>query len=171
MLLNYSMTPENNRGGFIKLDFRKQGGFILGLLIIFFGYFGIICNMVMVNEQGYPIQYTEWENKSFIIYSYETFIQTYFLPAFLLFFLCFFLTYKEDISNYGIKHSIWFVPFIIAFSIIWYWAVSGLSVEPFSLLFTRGEGYLTIFILYAINISGALSGKSFKQYVISKKLK
>lgn len=165
--------------GHIKFELRRQGNFIFGLLIVFFGYFGIICNMIMLDSDNYPIQATIFSGGekilhpqfdiSVLIYSYETYLRTFFLPVLLLFGICFFVTYKEEIPNYGIKHAIWFVPIIILCSIIWYWVISGFSAEPLSLFFLSWKGYLTILILYAINISGAISGMKLKQFTSKKR--
>jgi hypothetical protein len=163
------MENLRSQKGFIKFDIRRQGPLIMGLLAIFYGYFGIICNLVMVDEYGYPIQYIDWEQEYLLIYTFETYIRTYFLPVILLFFICFIITYKEEIPHYGLKHALWFVPYIIAISFIWYWVISGFSSEPFILLFAHWKGYVNILLLLAINFSGSISGMKLKKYIIKKR--
>ena len=158
--------------GKIELDIRRQGPLIFGMLTIFYGYFGIICNLIMIDcvSQGcFPIQYIDWEQKYLLIYTFETYIQTYFLPVILLFCVCFLITYKEEIYHYGIKHSLWFVPYIIGISFIWYWIIAEFSADPFILLFTSWKGYVNIIILFIINLSGAFSGMKFKQYILKRR--
>jgi hypothetical protein len=160
--------------GHIHLTLKNQGGFIVGLILIFYGYYGIICNTVMYYVEGtISFQYhkSEWLDGHLIVWSYQTYIQTLFMPAALLFLLCFFLTYKEDIPYYGIKSSIWFVPITIVISIIWYWVVHGISMQPLILLFAHPYGYLNMFIIFALNLSGSLAGMKIKQYVVSKRQK
>ncbi|MHA1729878.1 MAG: hypothetical protein ACTSWY_14285 [Promethearchaeota archaeon] len=164
-------TSEEKKG-YIKLTFKNQGGFIVGLLLIFYGYFGVICNIIMYYEVGsmsFQFHKNEWAGGYLIIWSYQTYLQTFFIPALILFLVCFYLTYKEDIPYYGVKSSIWLVPITITISIFWYWVVYGISIQPFRLLFANGEGYLSILIIIALNLSGSLSGMKLKQFVISKR--
>ena len=86
----------------------------------------------------------------------------------LLFFICFILTYKEDIPHYGIKASLWLVPFIIGQGFIFYWIMFGFTAEPFILQFAQWEGYFNVMILFAISLSGALSGMKIKQFIVLK---
>jgi hypothetical protein len=44
-----------------------------------------------------------------------------------------------------------------------------LSLEPFVLLFCRGEGYLNILILFLITITGSFSGMKIKQLLNRRK--
>ncbi len=85
-----------------------------------------------------------------------------------LFFICFLLTYKEDIPHYGIKASLWLVPFIIGQGFIFYWIMSGFTLEPFILQFAHWEGYFNVMILFVINLAGALSGMKIKQFIVLK---
>jgi hypothetical protein len=81
----------------------------------------------------------------------------------ILFFVCFNITYKEDIPQYGIKASLWLVPFIIVLGFIFYTIMFGISLEPFILQFGSLEGLIDIFILFLTVISGSLSGMKFKK--------
>lgn len=86
----------------------------------------------------------------------------------ILFFVCFAMTYKEDIPQYGIKASLWFVPFIIALGFLFYTFMFGLSLQPFILQFGSPEGLINILILCLIVISGSLSGMKIKKERMKK---
>ena len=86
----------------------------------------------------------------------------------ILFLVSFVLTYKEDIPQYGIKASLWFVPFIIALGFLFYIIMFGISLEPFTLQFGSPEGLINILILFLTVISGSLSGMKFKKDRIKK---
>lgn len=154
--------------GYFSIDWGRQGGVILGYILAFLGYYGIIANTYTFDQYGRWISFTVM-NKKFLIWTYITYIQSYFLPAIFLFLVCFVLTYKEDIPQYGIKASLWLVPFIVVQGFIFYFIMYGLSFEPFIFQFAYGEGYLNILILYGIVISGSLSSMKFKQYRIKKR--
>ncbi|MHA1496965.1 MAG: hypothetical protein ACTSRT_05380 [Promethearchaeota archaeon] len=139
----------------------------MGYIVVFFGYYGIIANTVMFDQYGNWISFTEMD-KSLLIFTYQTYIQSNFLPAILLLFVSFFLTYKEDVPQYGIKASIWIVPFLIAQGFIFYFIMFGFSMEPFILQFASIEGYLNVLILYVLLISGSVCGMKLKQRRIKK---
>ncbi|MHA1375903.1 MAG: hypothetical protein ACTSR7_16615 [Promethearchaeota archaeon] len=160
----------NKRGNIkrIRIDWGRQGGVILAYIIVLLGYYGIIANIAMVDKLNRWISYLEMD-RTILFWSFETYIQTYFLPALLLFFTCFLLTYKEDIPHYGIKASLWLVPFIIAQAFILYLIMFGLTLEPFIWQFVHWKGYFNIFLLYVITLSGALSGMKIHQIVIKRR--
>ncbi|MHA2323805.1 MAG: hypothetical protein ACXACB_00270 [Promethearchaeota archaeon] len=86
------------------------------------------------------------------------------------------LTYKEDIYLYGIKHSIWMVPFIFGTSIFWYyyihnWQPSESAIlvvfppSPFTLLFGSWQGWLNILLMFMVTLTGAFVGWQVKELV------
>jgi hypothetical protein len=79
------------------------------------------------------------------------------------------LTFKEEIPQYGIKASIWIVPFLITEGFIFYFIMFGFSAEPFIWQFLTFEGYLNILILYGLLLLGSLSGMKLKQRQLRKK--
>jgi hypothetical protein len=93
------------------------------------------------------------------------------LIVLLLFFVCFVLTYSEDIPYYGIKASIWLVPFLIIQGFIFHQIIFGFSFEPLILQFGRLEGYFNIVILFMITLSGSNSGKRMKIFMTERKKK
>ena len=126
--------------GYFKIEWGRQGGVILGYIVVLLGYYGIIANTVMFDQYGYWISFTEMD-KSLLIFTYQTYFQSFFLPALLLLLVSFLLTYKEETPQYGIKASIWIVPLLIAQGFIFYFIMFGFSIEPFILQFVSIEGY------------------------------
>ena len=171
--------------GHVSINWGRQGGVILAYLAVLFGFYGIIANIVMVDEAGNWISfldsafdrtvliwhYTMIKHIRFDLFSSFTFLRIIIAssPFLLLFFICFFLTYKEDISLYGIKASIWLIPVIMIEGFVFYWFMFGLSIEPLIIQFARVEGYLNLLLLAAITILGSYSGMKLKQYIVRKK--
>ncbi len=153
----------------VKIDWGRQGGVILAYVIVLLGFFGIIANTIMIDRFGNWISHNDMD-RTILIWPFLTYIQNFFLPLLLLFFMSFFLTYKEDIYHYGIKASLWLVPFIVAQGFVFYWIMFGLSFEPFILQFLFVEGYVNVLILFGTALTGALIGMKVKQ-IIKKKRK
>jgi len=166
-------TINNEKKGNIKIDWGRQGGVFLAYTIVLLGYYGLVVNIVMVDEwisitvQTW-ISFTVMERTVFF-WTFEAYVDTFFLPLILLFITCFLLTYREEIPHYGIKASIWLVPCIIAEAFIFYAIMYGFSLEPFILQFGNWKGYLHIIILFATTLSGAISGMKVKQFIKSKR--
>jgi signal transduction histidine kinase len=77
----------------------------------------------------------------------------------LLFAIVFLMVFRERFFEYGIRNSIWLVPFIIIQTWIWYWFIT----ESFDIsiiwgYFTRIESYITILTLLGTNILAAILG-------------
>jgi hypothetical protein len=155
--------------GYFKVDWGRQGGLIFGYIVVLLGYYGIIANTIMFDQYGQWISFTEM-NKSILIYTYQSYIQSFFFPALLLLLVSFILTYKEDVPQYGIKASIWIVPFLIIESFVFYFIMFGFSMEPFILQFTTLEGYINILLLYGLLLSGSVSGMKLKQRSLKKRM-
>jgi hypothetical protein len=154
--------------GYFKIEWGRQGGVIFGYIVVLLGYYGIIANTVMFDEYGNWISFVEMD-KSLLIFTYQTYIQSFFLPAILLLLVSFLLTYKEETPQYGIKASIWIVPLLVAQGFIFYLIMFGFSMEPFLLQFASIEGYLNVLILYGLVISGSVCGMKLKQRSIKKR--
>jgi len=165
---SHAEKSSNSEKGHVKIDWGRQGGVILGYIIALLGYYGIIANTMMLDQYGDWISYNDMD-RTILLWTFTTYLRSYFLPALLLFFICFILTFKEDIPHYGIKASIWLVPLIIAEGFIFYNIMFGLSVEPFILKFARIEGYLDMVILFGVALFGALSGMKLKLYIEQRK--
>ena len=162
-----SLSDDKKRN--VKIDWGRQGGVILAYVIVLLGFYGIIANTILIDRFGNWISHNEMD-RTLLIWPFLTYIQTFFLPLLLLFFISFLLTYKEDIFHYGIKASLWLVPFIVAQGFIFYWIMFGLSFEPFILQFLFVDGYVNVLILFGTALAGALFGMKVKQ-IIKKKRK
>ncbi|MHA1729123.1 MAG: hypothetical protein ACTSWY_10365 [Promethearchaeota archaeon] len=166
------MAHKEDNKQFIKIDWGRQGGVIFAYVLALIGFYGIIANIVMQGGVGWRsyLQLTMLE-RTVIIWPYKTYVQTFFLPVLLLFSISFFLTYKEDIFHYGIRASLWLVPLIIVEGLIFYGIMFPDDIiTALKYQFLNGEGYINIFILFAINLSGSLFGMQFKKHIISKRV-
>jgi hypothetical protein len=159
-------TPLSENSSELKaqfhMDWGRQGTVIFAYIVVLLGYFGIVANIILVNDIGLWISYTEMD-PTILIWTYKVYPDTFYLPILLLFSVSLLLTYKEDIPHYGIKASLWLVPPLIAEGFLFYWIMFGFSAEPFILQFAHGEGYLNMLILYGCTITGALTGMKLKQ--------
>ena len=160
---------KNEEKGYFGIDWGRQGGVIALYIVVLLGYYGIIANTVMFDQYGDWISFTEM-NRSILIYTFQSYVQSFFLPAVLLFLVSFLLTYKEEIYQYGLKASIWIVPLLIAEGFIFYFIMFGFSAEPFLWQFMTFEGYLNILILFGLLLLGSLTGMKLKQRRLKKKL-
>ena len=154
----------------INIDFGRQGGIFLGYTVIILGFYGIIANTVMTNRFNEWIFFVDMD-RTLLIWPYLSAFRNFFLPFLLLFVVSFALTYKEDISAYGIKASLWLVPVIIAQGFIFYWTMFGISLEPFILQFLYFEGYINVMLLYLMVLVGSLSGMFLKKLVVKRREK
>ena len=184
---NQFRIEDNEKKGYVKIDWGRQGGVILAYIIVLLGYYGIVLNLTMYDWQNsdpilewysfsdiynwdkYEIIFGHDNLSSMLFWTYETYINTFFLPFILLFVTCFLLTYREEIPHYGIKASIWLVPLIIVEAFIFYAIMYGFSIVPLIYQFGNWKGYVQICVLIATTLSGAISGMKVKQFVKSKR--
>ena len=161
------MTNKEEDKGYWKISWGRQGRVTFAYLIVFLVYYGIIVNIFMFDEGNdwFSFESIPETVKSMIFWTYEFFLASFMLPCLLLFFVCFWVTYKEDIAHYGIRASLWLIPFIIFEGFLFYTIMFGFSFEPFVLQFADIKGYINLLILFGINISGALSGMYLKKYI------
>ncbi|HDZ18858.1 MAG TPA: hypothetical protein ENH75_11230, partial [archaeon] len=83
----------NQNKGNISINWGRQGGVILGYIAVLLGFYGIIANLVMVDEFGKWISYLDPRmDRTILIWPYKTYLQTFFLPVLFLFLICFLLT-------------------------------------------------------------------------------
>lgn len=141
---------------FKKIDFARQTNFILALLLIHFVFFGYLSN-VYPKSAGDMANQIIGEN---ILFLYRVMFNRYsFFASIILFAIVFVMVFRERFFEYGIRNSIWLIPFIIVQSWIWYWFI----IESFDIsviwgYFTRIESYITILILLGMNILAAILG-------------
>lgn len=131
----------------LKIDFSRQGNFILTLLLIHFLFFGYIC-FVYGKSIGENILFFH-----LILFNPQSFLSLIFLIM-----IIFILAFRENFFEYGIKNSIWVIPFMIVMSWVWYWFINGFNILLIFIYFIRYETYISILTLVAINLSSALLG-------------
>ena len=140
-----------------KIDFSRQGNFILASLLIHFIFFGYICNVYLR---------TIGEN---ILFLYQVmFNSTSFYSAIILFILVFIMVFREDFYEYGIRNSIWLVLVIVIESWIWYFFIVDFDILIIFIYFTRYESYLTILSLVGLNLVAAIAGAFAKQEYVER---
>lgn len=156
-----------------KIQWSKGEHFFIGYLMIFFLFFGIICNTGLSGFQKDP------GNKLLFVYtafvSKDTFyFDNLFLPGWLSFIFSIpawtsifvfvgigiLQAYREDFLVYAIKNNILMVPLIIITSWIWY--AINYSTSIFKVIFwyfTSPHGYLNIIVLiFFYGLAGFVGG-------------
>lgn len=142
---------------FKKIDIGRQGNFILGLLLIHFLFFGYLSNI-------YINSIPENSIGDGILFLYKVmFNPNSYLSTIFLFLIIFFMTFRENFFEYGMRNSIWTIPFIIFESWVWYWFINGFDISLIGVYFIRIEGYLTILSLSALILSATFSGAIAKE--------
>lgn len=135
-----------------KIEISRQGNFIFALLLIYFVFFGYICNVYEKNVgDGVLFLYK-------IIFSPMSI-----LSGIILFAIVFLMVIRENFFEYGIRNSIWLIPFIIVMSWIWYSFLYGFDFVMIGFYFIRFETYLTILTLLGINLLAALTASIVKE--------
>ena len=147
---------------FKKPDIGRQANFMLGLLLIHFVFFGYLSN---IYENSLP-QNSIGDG---ILFLYKVmFSPNSFLSAIILFLIIFMMTFRENFYEYGMRNSIWTIPFIIVESWIWYWFINGFDITIIGGYFIRIESYLTILSLIALILSatflGAIAKEQYKEF-------
>lgn len=135
-----------------KIDIGRQGNFFLACLLIYFVFFGYICNIYLrhIGER--------------LLFLYQVlFNPSSILSLLILFAIIFFMTFREKFYEYGLRNSIWMIPIVIIMSWVWYWITYGFSFTLFVIYFTRIEGYITILSLSGVIISSAILGSYAKK--------
>jgi hypothetical protein len=71
--------------------------------------------------------------------------------------IVFLLAFREKFFEYGLRNSIWLVPFIMVQSWIWYWfVIESFDISIIGGYFLRIESYITLLTLFGINIFVAI---------------
>ncbi|MBY9002741.1 MAG: hypothetical protein KGD73_02095, partial [Candidatus Lokiarchaeota archaeon] len=89
-----------------------------------------------------------------VLFLYQVlFHPTSFLSAIILAAIVFLMAFREKFFEYGIRNSIWLVPFIIVQSWIWYWFImESFDITIIGAYFLRIESYITILVLLGLNV-------------------
>jgi len=151
-----------------RINYSRIGALIIALFLNNFVFFGLI-----------GAKYGENPVDNRLIWYYQFFFNTYDESTamqiwdygglvFVLFIIGLFLTYRENVSLYGIKYTLYFAPITTITSILWYWINTGQLGQAFMLLFGKFQGYFTIFITFIILGFGSFVGLKLKQYSLLK---
>ena len=128
---NQSEKDNRKRKGYVSIDWGRQGGIIIGYLAVFFGYFGIIANTMMIDESGLWISYFDMD-RTILFWTYETYISSFLNPIiFVLILIIFmilitFFSLKEWHSSLILSILI---PVFIIFILDIYWTLIYLPVS------------------------------------------
>ena len=137
-----------------KIEFARQTNFLLALLLIHFVFFGYLSNVYQKNI-GEGVLFLHQ-----VMFHPQSFFASIILAG-----IVFLMAFREKFFEYGIRNSIWLVPFIMVQSWIWYWFVNfdvnlmwyeNFNITVIGAYFLRIESYITILTLLGINISAAI---------------
>ena len=129
-----------------KIEFARQTNFVLALLLIHFVFFGYLSNVYQKSiGEGVLFLYQ-------VLFHPDSYLSSIILAA-----IVFLLVFREKFFEYGIRNSIWLVPFIMVQSWIWYWfVIESFDITIIGVYFLRIESYITILTLFGLNIFIAL---------------
>ena len=144
---------------FKKIDFGRQGNLIFALLLIHFVFFGYLSNVYYKNI-----------GPDILFLHRVLFHPISYLSSIILFVIIFLMTFRENFYEYGIRNSIWTIPFIIVESWIWYWFIyEEFDITVISYYFVTLESYITILSLLAIillaSLLGAMAKEKYKRFI------
>ena len=160
----------------LNIKWMEGANLLTGLLLIFFLFFGFICN------SGDQFKQQDPGNK--LLFVYTAFVSTdtfnplglylpgflawiYLFPLWLSVFIFFgigvYQAYREDFLVYAIKNNIIMVVIIIIMSWFWYsWLYSTFILQVILWYFTSIHGYINIFVLLFIYVGAGIFGGYLK---------
>jgi hypothetical protein len=149
---------------FKKIDIGRQGNLILALLLIHFVFFGYLSEV-----------YRKTIGMNILFLYNVIFNPRSFLSFIILFIIIFILTFRENFFEYGIRNSIWTIPFIMVESWVWYWFIfEEFDITIIGIYFIRIESYITIISLFMIillaSFLGAMAKEQYKRYLYKTKV-
>jgi len=159
-----------------NIKWMKGGNMFIGFMLIFFFFFGFICNTGDQFKQQDP------GNKLLFVYTAFVSIDkfnplglylpgflewVYLFPLWLSVFIFFgigvYQAYREDFLVYSIKNNIIMVVIIIVLSWIWYsWLYSTFIFTVIWWYFTSIHGYLNILVLLFLYVGAGILGGYLK---------
>ena len=143
---------------FSRIKLGRQGNFFLGLILIYFLFFGFM-SLNFIRDL-----YGKVNIGDRLLFLYQIlFNPSAFLSFIILFGIMFFIAYRESFFEYAIRNSIWYVPAIMIMSWFWYWILYGFDPTVFYIYFIQVEGYLTILTLLCINLFAAFLASIIKE--------
>ncbi|MHA2185928.1 MAG: hypothetical protein ACXAAI_13115 [Promethearchaeota archaeon] len=140
-----------------KIEFNRQGNFIITILAIYFLFFGYIS---LVYEENVGDR---------LLFLYQVFfVPESYLSLIILMGIVFIMVFREQFFEYGIRNSFYILIIIILISWLWYWFISDFSFLFLTWYFIRIETYITFACLFcAIFLSailGATAKEKYKRY-------
>jgi len=140
-----------------KIEFNRQGNFIITILAIYFVFFGYIS---LVYEENVGER---------LLFLYQVFFAPEsFLSLIILMVIVFIMVFREQFFEYGIRNSFWLIFIVILLSWFWYWFVNDFSFQFLTWYFIRIETYITIACLvcaiFLSAILGATAKEKYKKY-------
>lgn len=107
----------------IHIDWGRQGGIILGYLVIVLGYYGFIANTMLVDKWGFGISYVDMD-RTIIFWTHETYFSSMLSP---ILFILILIALMVLIIVFSLKdwHSLLIllvlIPIFILFILDLYW--------------------------------------------------
>jgi len=149
-----SENESSERKGYIKIDWGRQGGVILGYLAVIFGYFGIIANTMMIDESGLWISFYDMD-RTILFWTFETYISSslnpiiFLLILIILLMLIIFFSLKEWHSPLILSILI---PGLIIFILDIYWTLIYIpdSITTGTFIFSFKIQGLAIVLLFLV---------------------
>ena len=136
-----------------KIEFARQTNFLLALLLIHFVFFGYLSNV-----------YAKTIGDGVLFLHEVLFHPQSYLSSIILVLIVFLMAFREHFFEYGIRNSIWLIPFIIIQSWIWYWFIIGyFDIGVIGTYFLRIESYITILTLLGLNVTTAILASIAKE--------
>lgn len=145
---------------FKKVDFGRQGNLILALLLIHFVFFGYLSNVFYKNI-----------GPDILFLHRVLFHPMSYISSIILFLIIFLMTFRENFFEYGIRNSIWIIPFIMIESWVWYWFIyERFEITIIGYYFVQWEAYVTILSLFMIvllaSLLGAMAREKYNRYMM-----
>jgi len=147
----------------IKIEIGRQTNFILALILVYFVFFGYLANVYQKNI-GMSILFLHQ-----VMFSPQSFLAVIILAG-----IIFLMVYREPFYEYGIRNSIWIIPFMVVISWVWYWFIFGeFDWTVIGWYWLRIESYITILTLLGINlltaILASIAKEKYQRYLLKVK--
>ena len=83
------MSSSEEHKEYWKIDWGRQGGIAFAYIIVFFGYYGIIANILMFDKGNDWFSFVAISDnvKEMLFWTYQHYLTCYLLPVLLLFFI------------------------------------------------------------------------------------
>ncbi len=151
---NQSEQDNHKRKGYVKIDWGRQGGVILGYLVVIFGYFGIIANTMMVDESGLWISYNDMD-RTILFWTYQTYISSYVNPivfVLILIFLMMLITVFSFIEWYSGAILSILIPVLFVVNLDIFWTIPA-SITARNFIFIFNTPSLALCLLFVVSFT------------------